>query len=157
MILDDRLEFADATALSTSATADAIFGDVIDTNPNGSGNTLTDIGTGEPLYLVIQVTTALTSATSLRIRLYSDSTANLATSPTTHWDSGAVAIATWNAAVTPGGAAYVVALPPTKTYEKYVGLWQNVVGTLGAGALNAFLTRDPTRWAAYTDNDPGTV
>jgi hypothetical protein len=143
MILDERLEFCDATALSTAATADAILGDVID---RGSTPTLTDIGTGEPIYLVIQVTTALTDATSLRIRLVSDSTANLATSKTTHWDSGVIAIASW-----PVGTKFVVAVPWDATVERYVGLWQNVVGTLGAGAVNAFLTRNPAKWQSYAD------
>jgi hypothetical protein len=144
MILDERLEFCDATALSTTATADVILGDVID---RGSTPTLTDLGTGEPIYLVIQVTTALAGATSLRIRLVSDSAAALTTSKTTHWDSGVIALS-GNWAV---GTVFVVAVPWDATVERYVGLWQNVVGTISAGAVNAFLTRNPAKWSAYAD------
>ena len=56
MIMDELLEFADATALSTAGTGLAAVGDVIDL-----GATPQDLGNGQPLYLVIQVDTAITS------------------------------------------------------------------------------------------------
>lgn len=142
MMIDDKLEFADATAISTSATADAIFGDVYDTTANP---TLKDLGNGEPLYCVVQVDTALGGATSLRLRFCSDSTADLATSKTTHWDSGVVALS-GNWAV---GTVYVFALPIEATYERYIGFWQNIVGTANAGKLNIFFTKDVAKWRAY--------
>ena len=57
MIMDELLEFADATALSTAGTGLAAVGDVIDL-----GATPQDLGNGRGMYLVIQVDTAVTSA-----------------------------------------------------------------------------------------------
>ena len=56
MIMDERLEFADATALDTTGTNVDLIGDVIDL-----GSTASDIGNGQPLYCVIQTVAAVTS------------------------------------------------------------------------------------------------
>ena len=108
--------------------------------------TLRDIGNGEPLYLVIQVDTAVVGTTStVQWQLASDSTANLATSKTVHLDTGAIAEATLVA-----GYTKIYALPVEATYERYLGLWQTVaVNNLSAGKINAFLTREPAKWASY--------
>ena len=63
-IIDERLEFCDATALSTSGTGLALVGDVVDNTTTSS-----DLGMGEPLYLIIQVTTAVTSGGVLLLTL----------------------------------------------------------------------------------------
>ena len=57
MILDERNEFADATALGTSGTGRQLVGDVIDLGAV-SGN----LGEGEEVCVVISVDTAVTSA-----------------------------------------------------------------------------------------------
>lgn len=142
MILDERLEFADALSCVANV-GNAILGDVIDL---GASPTLRDIGNGEPLYLVIQVDTAVVGTTStVQWQLASDSTANLATSKTVHIDTGAIAEATLVA-----GYTKIYPLPVEATYERYLGLWQTVaVNNLSAGKINAFLTREPAKWAAY--------
>jgi hypothetical protein len=142
MILDERLEFADALSCVANV-GNAILGDVIDL---GANPTLRDIGNGEPLYLVIQVDTAVVGTTStVQWQLASDSTANLATSKTVHLDTGAIAEATLVA-----GYTKIYALPVEATYERYLGLWQTVaVNNLSAGKINAFLTREPAKWASY--------
>lgn len=142
MILDERLEFADALSCVANV-GNAILGDVIDL---GASPTLRDIGNGEPLYLVIQVDTAVVGTTStVQWQLASDSTANLATSKTVHLDTGAIAEATLVA-----GYTKIYALPVEATYERYLGLWQTVaVNNLSAGKINAFLTREPAKWASY--------
>ena len=141
MILDERNEFCDATSAILNI-GNAIIGDVVDL-----GTTSRDIGEGEPLYLVIQVSTTFVGATSTtQFSLYSDSTANLATSATVHWSSAAIPVATLVA-----GYTLVVALPPG-TYERYLGLWETVAtANVTAGAINAFLTRNPEGWTAYAD------
>ena len=144
MILDERTEFCDATSAILNI-GNAIIGDVVDL---GATPTLRDIGNGEPLYLVIQVTTAFVGATAtIQFQLASDSTANLATSKTVHYDTGAIAVASYIA-----GFTKVVALPMEVTYERYLGLWETVAtANVTAGAINAFLTHDVAKWAAYDD------
>ena len=144
MILDERTEFCDATSAILNI-GNAIIGDVVDL---GATPTLRDIGNGEPLYLVIQVTTAFVGATAtIQFQLASDSTANLATSKTVHYDTGAIAVASYIA-----GFTKVVALPMEVTYERYLGLWETVAtANVTAGAINAFLTHDAAKWAAYDD------
>ena len=144
MILDERTEFCDATSAILNI-GNAIIGDVVDL---GATPTLRDIGNGEPLYLVIQVDTAFVGATAtIQFQLASDSTANLATSKTVHYDTGAIAVASYIA-----GFTKVVALPMEVTYERYLGLWETVAtANVTAGAINAFLTHDVAKWAAYDD------
>lgn len=144
MILDDRLEFCDATS-AILAIGNAIIGDVIDL---GATPTLRDIGAGEPMYLVLQVDTTFVGATSTtQFQLASDSTANLATSKTVHLDTGAIPVATLVA-----GYTKVIALPLEATYERYLGLWETVAtANVTAGKINAFITHDVSRWTAYPD------
>lgn len=146
MILDERLEFADAAAIAMNVgNAIAPNTDVIDL---GATPTLRDIGSGEPMYLVLQVDTAFVGATAtIQFQLVSDSTANLATSKTVHVDTGAIAVATWAA-----GYTLIYPLPIGATYERYLGLWMTVAtANVTAGKLNAFLTHDVAAWRAYND------
>ena len=145
MILDERTEFADATALQTADfSTDTVTGDVIDL-----GGTTNYPGDGEPMYCVILVSTAVTSAgaATVTFALRSDSTANLATSPTTHLLTAAIAKATLVA----GYEVACFALP-SGPYERYLGV-MHLPGTadLTAGAVNAFLVKDPHQWRAYAD------
>lgn len=142
MILDDRLEFCDEQAMALN-TSNQLIGDVIDL---GSTPTLKDIGNGEPLYLVIQVSEAFTGAGNVTVDLCSDSTANLATSKTTHLSTSAIAYGTWTA-----GYTKVYALPIEATYERYLGLWETTSGNLTGGKINAFLTQNPAKWTAAAD------
>ena len=144
MLLDERSEFCDATALSTSGTGIANVGDIIDLS-----QTTNDLGHGEPVYLVIQVTTAVTSAGSATVSfiLASDAGA-IATdgSATDHITTAAIPKATLVA-----GYELVLALPDGD-YERYVGLQQNVAtAALTAGNVNAFLTSNPRKIKAYAD------
>jgi hypothetical protein len=146
MIIDSTVEFCNATALPTSTSSDSVLiGNVVDTNPIGT-NTLLDWGSGAAIYFVLIVTTAVAgvSATTT-FNLATDSTANLATSRTNHITTPALATATLVK-----GYTFIQALPPTKTYERYMGVWATVAtATLTAGKVNAFLTKDPAVWNAY--------
>lgn len=144
MILDERTEFADALTCVANV-GNAILGDVIDL---GATPTLRDLGNGQPIYLVIQVDTAITGTSStVQWQLCSDSTANLATSKTVHLDTGAIAEATLVA-----GYTKVLALPAEATYERYLGLWQTVgTANLSAGKINAFLATDVSKYTVYPD------
>jgi len=147
MIMDERLEFADATALDTSGTDTDLIGDVIDL-----GSTTSDVGNGQPIYLVIQVDTAVTSGGSATVdfKLLSDAAAAIAVdgTATQHFASGPIAKATLVA----GYTVAVVALP-IGTYERFLGVaTTTAAAALTAGKINAFLTYDPVGWTALPDS-----
>lgn len=145
MILDKQEEFSDSQAV----TVTAISTNVIDLTQGTTGLTTIDIGTGESVQLVIQVDTAATAAgaATVQFSLESDSTTDLATSPTVHWQSSAIAIATLV-------AGYEVArlkLPSLPgPYERYLGVRYTVAtGPLTAGAFSAFLVKDSQANRSY--------
>jgi hypothetical protein len=147
MIVDERTEFCDATACNTGAAGTYLLGDQIDL---GSAN---NVGTIDGLYLVITVDTGITVATStgtIQFKLASDASASIATdgSATEHYLTPAFATST--TAIAAGTVLAAVALPKGFTYERYLGILQ-VTGTtaVNAGKINAFLTTDVARWAAY--------
>ena len=146
MFMDSLLEFADADTLTTT-TGTNNEGDVVDLGLAGR-----DVGNGQPLYLVVQVTTAVTSAgaATVAFQVVSDDSGTIATNgtQTVHVSTGAIGKASLTA-----GQTFVVPLPAEfPVYERYLG-FQAVVGTaaLTAGAVNAFITLDPTGWKAYPD------
>jgi len=145
MYLDAKNEFSDAQAV----TSTAISSNVIDL---GATNTLKDIGTGQDVYLVVSTQTAATDSGSdatLTVTLESDSTANLATSATVHFSTGALAFA----AFSPAGSVLAAVKLPAGNYERYVGVRYTVAsGPLTAGKFDAFLTTDVQAWRAYADN-----
>lgn len=146
MIIDERNEFADATALSTAGTGRALVGDVVDL-----GTPSRNIGVGEDLYLVIQVDDAILSAGSATVsfELASDAQAAIATdgSATVHFATAAIPKATLVA----GYQVCAIKLP-VGTYERYLGILQNVgTAALTAGKINAFLTHSIAAYTNYPD------
>lgn len=142
MILDERTEFCDATALNTGAAGSYLIGDVVDTS------VARDLGGDQALYLVVTVDTTATSGGSAtgQFNLVTDDNASL-TSPATLVSSKAWAVAD----MTAGKTLMAVQLPMEGTaYERYIGI-QQVTGTAAftAGKVNAFLTTDVARWKAY--------
>ncbi len=151
MILDERLEFADAVSVVGTAGAAALLTnfDVIDLGVDGL-----DIANGEPIWLVITTDTEVITAGSagtIVFSLVSDSTANLATSPTTHLSSPSLVTddsAANSAALNAGGLIFAAQLP-LGPYERYLGIL-TTIGTTDttAGKVNAFLTKDVAKWTA---------
>lgn len=154
MILDERLEFADATSVAAAAGT-ALIGDVIDLE------VVRDIGAGEPLYLVITTDTEIITggtAGTINFKLASDAQAAIATdgSATVHFqtkdyvtDDAAANDAQLNA----GGVIAVVALPMEgAVYERYLGILATIATTtVTAGKINAFLVKDVAKWKSYAD------
>jgi len=151
MIMDERLEFADAVAVDgAAAPTTALIGDVINL-----GSVPRDIGQGEQVYLVITTDTEIItggSAGTMNFKLVSDAQAAIATdgSATIHWqsqefvtDDAAANSAQFNA----GGIIAAVALPlQGAVYEQYLGILVTRTTTaVTAGKINAFLTLDPPR------------
>lgn len=144
MIIDYENQFSDAQAV----TSTAISSNVIDL---GATPTTRDIGNGQQLYLVVVTQTAATDTSSdatLTVTLESDSTADLATSATTHFSTGALAFATFS----PAGTVLVATPLPLGSYERYLGVRYTVAsGPLTAGKFDAFLTPDIQKWVALPD------
>lgn len=141
MIFDRLNQFSGAQAL----TATALSTDVIDTFPMvGNPNLVQNLGGIGSLFLVVQVTTAAGGTTpTLAVTLESDSTANLATSPTVHFSSGTIAAAGLGV-----GTLLVIQLP-IGSYERFLGLRYTLGGTTPTVSVTAFLTRGVQNWRPY--------
>ena len=145
MILDERNEFCDATALNTGGAASYLIGDVIDL---GAANA---IGALDDLWLVIQVDTTATSGGSAtgQFHLCSDAQAAIATdgSATYHYSTPAIAVASLVA-----GLEVCAIQLPRGAYERYIGILQTTgTAAFTAGKVNAFLTNEPTLVRAFPD------
>lgn len=141
MILDLQTKFSDAQAVTVTALSNNVLdlrGGLTPTLPTLVDESLQG-GPGPGDILIVQVGTAFTAAgaATLTLTLLSDSTADLATSPTTHYTSAAIAVATLVA----GYQILVTPLPGGRTYERYLGLNYTIAtGPMTAGTINAFLT-----------------
>ena len=144
MILDQLLYFSDNQAV----TADAIS-NVIDRGSTAPVLANFSPGFAGDLFLVVQTGVAFAGATSLEVKLASDSTADLATSPTTHVSTGAIPVANL------GANKVIAVLPiPPGDYERYVGLIYDITGTGTAGTVRAFLTQTPGYWRKMASANP---
>lgn len=145
MWIDKQLEFSDSQAV----TATAISTNVVDLNTAFNFNTGVDIGTGEDVYLVLQVDSAATAAgaATVQITLESSAAAGL-TSSTVHFTSANYALSD----LTAGKTLLSVKLP-SGTYLRYLGVRYTVgTGPLTAGSFSAFLVKDIQAWRAYARN-----
>ncbi|MFJ3117826.1 Bbp16 family capsid cement protein [Pseudomonas protegens] len=146
MYIDKQAEFSDNQAVTTTAISTNVY----DLYPRGNSvntNVTRDIGVGEDIYLVVQSDTAATAAgaATVTVTLESSSTADLATSPTVHFASGALALATLA-----GGTTLLAIKLPAGSYNRYVGVRYTVgTGPLTAGSFSAFLAKDIQAFRAY--------
>lgn len=146
MILDERLEFCDATALNTGAAGSYLLGDVVDLTTINI-----DIGQGDAIWFVVGVDTAATSGGSATasFTLASDAQAAIATdgSATVHYTSKA-----WPVAQMTAGKLLAAVRVPIGEYERYLGILQTTaVAAFTAGKINAFLTADVAKVKIYAD------
>lgn len=149
MIMDDRLEFADAVSVAAAAGT-ALIGDVIDTS-----SVARDMGSGQPVYFVITVDTEIITggaAGTVKFQLVSDAQAAIATdgTATVHLDTGTFVTddAAANSAQLNAGEVLFSGILPAQgaVYERYLGvLCVTATTTTTAGKINAFLTPDPPR------------
>lgn len=140
MFVDKQCEFSNSQAITTTAISTNTY------DTGGGKNVLVNHGdVAGAAFLVVQVDAALTGGTSLAISLESDSTANLATSPTVHFSSGAIPAAQ----LVPGTLLQIPL--PMGNYEQHIGLRYTAVGTFAAGAVSAFITTQPQTWRAYAN------
>lgn len=149
MIMDERLEFADAVSVAAAAGT-ALIGDVIDL-----GSVARDMGSGEPLHLVITTDTEIITggaAGTVKFQLVSDAQAAIATdgTATVHIDTGTFVTDDSAANATQMNAGEIIFSGPLpmqgNVYERYLGiLCVTATTTTTAGKINAFLTLDPPR------------
>lgn len=150
MILDERLEFADAVSVAGSAGT-ALIGDVIDTQESTG-----DMSTSENLYLVVRASAAIVTASStgtFKVALASDAQAAIATdgSATVAFESRSFATGVGAAGIKAGTLLAVIEVP-MMTHERYMGILATIGTTaVSAGSIDAFLTTDVARWKAYAD------
>jgi hypothetical protein len=148
MIMDERLEFADAVSIAAAAGT-ALIGDVIDL-----GSVHRDIGAGQPIFLVITTDTEIITggtAGTIKFQLVSDAQAAIAVdgSATVHIDTGTFVTddaAANDAQMNAAGIIFMGPLPSEgHTYEEFLGLLCVIATTtVTAGKINAFLTLDPS-------------
>lgn len=145
MILDAENEFSDSQVV----TATAISTNVIDL---GDNLTLHDVGADDQeLVVQVDVDVAAAGAATVTFSLESDSTADLATAPTVHQVTAAIAKADLTA-----GTELRFRLPKERTYQRYLGVRYTVAtGPLTTGsAFSSFLTPLSVRAETYPDNSP---
>jgi hypothetical protein len=139
MFMDSQNLFSDAQAITAAA---------------GSTNTIDlgavrDIGTGQPLYVVVSVDVAFTDGSSdstLTVALEGDST-------TTITPDGTYTLFTIPA-LAAAGNVYYAAIPPgalAANYQ-YIRLYYTPnSGNLTTGTVTAFLTTDIQKYVSYAD------
>lgn len=150
-IIDKRLEFSDAQAVTTTAISDNVYDRKdLGLNPNATEN----IGAPALMYLVVQTAEDCTDSGSdatLEVTFESAENAALTTNPVVHFSTGELAFAEFKDA---GTVLAVVPLPAAQ-YKEFIGVRYTVGdGPLTGGAFNAFLTLDPHIWTKYADGKP---
>jgi hypothetical protein len=148
MWIDERAEFADATTVPTGGAATTLIGDVMDLG------TARDIGQGHPIYLAIQVSTAIAGGTAIQFILASDAQAAISVdgTETRHILTDVYVVADLVAGFSQGYALpFGDVAASVSPYERYLGILVVGSGTQTAGAINAFLTPDPFGWRSYPD------
>lgn len=124
MYVDKLLEFCDSQAFTASAESES----VVDTQ------VLRDLGIGEPLFIVVQVSVALGATHAQTWKLQGD--ADNSWGGTDIFTIGAFA---GSAAV---GTKIIGALPPAATYFRYLRLY-NTHASSSTGSFDAFITPLP--------------
>jgi len=159
MILDERLEFGDALVVTGTAGAKVAVGDVIDLGSYlggtaGATELAPDVALGEDLWFVITTDTEVItggSAGTVAFSLNSNATADLASTPTEHFITDAIVTddsAANDARLNAGGVICAVKLP-LGNYQRYLVLGETIgTTTITAGKINAFLTKDFSKWVA---------
>ena len=160
MILDERLEFADAVSVAVAAGAKTLFGDIIDLGSvlggaAGATEQNPDIALGEELYFVMTTDTEVItggSAGTVKFSLNSNATADLAGTPTTHFETDAIVTddsAANDDRLNAGGLICAIRLP-LGPYQRYLSIAHDVdTTTITAGKVNAFLTKDISKWKSF--------
>lgn len=148
MIIDAHLRFSNAQTTTTGTGSGSAPG-VRSTNIIDLIAAASRPGTGENLYVVAQVTTALASSGSndaMDVNLYTDADEAFG-SPTLVQKIGTFA------AVSAIGTRIIARLYPHLAFERYGGLYyvSQTTDAFSAGAITSFITHDIDAFLAYAD------
>ena len=147
MFIDSSLQLADGAAIPTlNDSAAQVFGEIDLRGPAGiSDNSTVDLSAGEPLYLVIEVDTAITGGgtSSFEVRTH--------TAPGVTGDmQGSIVFKTGLSADNQAaGSRWIVQLPEA-AYRRYlyVGHQNNNTNAPTGGTASAFITKDVSNWTS---------
>lgn len=137
-VLDSQVEFSDAQAVTGTTISSNVL-DTASTQRAGSvsvgPNPLIDHGLGDvPVWLVVSVNTTFVGGTSLTVTMETADNAGLSVNSQVLIGSATFPLASLTA------GTQLLAVPiPSKSYRRYVGPRYTVVGTMTAGALDAYL------------------
>lgn len=152
--IDTNLEFSDSQAITATAISSNVYDSQSVAAGGGSigitgGATTYDLGqASEGMFLVVHAVTAGAGTGTITISLESDTTSNLATSPTVHFTAAAVTAS----AITAGQRICAVALP-LGLYKRYLGLRYTCSATPSGVTFDAYLTLEPVGvYRAYPAN-----
>ena len=137
MITDAELLFSDTQDISQVAAAYNST-NVYDTRGSKTSpdNTSTFWGATNEMFGLITIDAAVVGTSSTVQFEFVSSAATTLTTPTTHWDSGAIAEATLVA-----GYTFAFRLPPQETYLRYLGFIYTIgTATTTAGTVTSILT-----------------
>lgn len=143
MIIDAKLTLSEDQAVTATAISENVIAWPDTGTVHGEAAAMSrDLGAGNPLPIMIQVTEDFATATSVTISIESDSVAGLSSSPTVHATTGAIPIATLVA-----GYKIPIRFVPDGTMGKYLGLRYTIGGSNAtAGKFSA---------AVATERDTG--
>lgn len=137
MIIDRLLTFGTAQAVTAAAAST----DSIDLGA------IRDIGTGEPLYVVVVCTTAMTdtgSDSTLAVTLETDDNSSFSS-------VASFALGTFPA-VSAAGTVLIARLNPLQANERFAQLrYTPANGNLTTGSFSAFIVKDIQRYVSYAD------
>lgn len=142
MLLDTQLKFSDVQAL----TATAISTNVVDLR-NAATPLVVDEGLAANIWLEIHIITSAAggdAAKTITFTLESDSTADLATAPTVHYTSAAVA----GSGVVAGNVPVRIKIP-SGLYKRYLGVRYTVSAGFTSFTLTAFVGLGTQRNTIY--------
>ena len=152
MFIDGNLEFADNAAVA-DASSDTLIGSAKQIRSQTGDNATVDFSAGEPLYVVIEVTTAVAAVTNYEFKLWTDADSGVISGGTQLWSSGVQAVANY-----PAGKRFIINLPEG-SYEEYLGISGAASGADSDGAtgnINAFITKDVSNWQGTATRVPAT-
>lgn len=134
MILDRDLMFSNAQDVATASAAST---NVIDLG------VARNIAIGKPMYIIVQVSTALTNTGSCTIKLETDNDEAFGSAT----NAQAVGVFTTAAA----GSKLIVPIYPHNISERYMRLYYTKSGTIDAGAVDAYLSEQYESVPLYAD------